>query len=78
MLRRNMSQELLGKYTRLKAELMAAYASPTCHSGLIERISADLVELTQRFGQPPTDEQGGDVSIPGNLPAIEPRGSAVG
>jgi len=77
MLHRNMSQELVGKYARLRAELMAAYAAPTCHGGLIERISTDLRELARRLGQSDPDEQGGDASIPGDLPAVAPPGSAI-
>jgi hypothetical protein len=70
MLRCNMaSNELQGKYTRLRGELVAAYAAPICHQGLIERISRDLEQLGHQLRKGSVDEQGGDALIPGDLPS---------
>ncbi|MES2228743.1 MAG: hypothetical protein V4540_13375 [Pseudomonadota bacterium] len=43
------TSELEGKYTRLRAELAAAYAAPACHVGHIDRLTAELADVELRL-----------------------------
>ena len=43
------TNELEGKYARLRTELAAAYAAPAWHVGHIDRLTAELTEVELRL-----------------------------
>lgn len=62
-------EQLLGRFTRLRADLIAAYAATTCQIGLIERLTAELAETKRLLGHVDGDEQGGAEHLPGWQPS---------
>ena len=63
------NDQLMGKYARLRQELTQAYAEPAssrAHSGLVDRLASELMELERRIAllEAPPKTTVADVDVP--------------
>lgn len=63
-------RQQIGRYLRLEHELIEAYTSQSCESGLIERLTDELAATRHQIRDVQRDdEQSGDSTVPGAISA---------